>query len=110
MKLELTPSISEKNDELHITIAAEEEQGNIFREGEEIRLVHQDGKYSLIRENGEAVDAEICMNTTPDQALHLALVKASFTVRKIARNAVKAELKSPCSLVHHGRSEWAYIA
>ena len=94
---------------IKISIAAENTNESSFAQGEEVRLACADGKYILIRENGDQVRADICMNTTPSQALHLALAQACFTVKKTFNNIVKAEMKSPYSLVHHGVNQWLYL-
>ncbi len=91
-----------------VTIAAE---GNTdsFRVGDEVRLVQKDGSYCFLTENERMIPADICANVPQEEARKLSLVKAAFSIRKIAGNVLKAEMKNPYSLVHHGTQEWCYI-
>ena len=91
-----------------VTLAAE---GNTdsFKVGDELRLSQNNGKFCLVDENEHIIDAQICANVPLEEALTLSLVKAAFSVVKIAGNAFKAEMKMPVSLVHKGKNEWCYL-
>ncbi|MDO4520310.1 MAG: hypothetical protein Q4B44_01585 [Erysipelotrichaceae bacterium] len=95
-------------DRPRVTLAAE---GNTdsFRVGDEVRLVSKDGTYCFLTENERMIPADICANVPQEEARKLAFVRAAFAIRRIAGNVIKAEMKNPYSLVHHGTSEWCYI-
>ena len=97
-----------ESEQPRVTLAAEASTEELSV-GDEVRLVQKDGKYCFLSENEHMIPADICANVPQEEAMKLSLVKAAFAIRKIAGNVIKAEMKNPYSLVHHGTAEWCYI-
>lgn len=90
-------------------ILTAEGSADAFTVGDEIRLAQNNGRFCLMDENEHMIPAEICANVPLEEALTLSLVNAAFSIKKIAGNVLKAEMKKPGSFVHHGQREWSYL-
>ena len=90
----------------HVQIVAETLNRNCFTEGEEVRFALIDGEFLLLNERYEGIPAYLSVNVSEEQALHLADVRASFTIVRGGDMLWKASLNNPYAYVHHGKMNW----
>ncbi len=93
---------------IRVTLAADRIIGR-FNHGEKIRLAIKNGKYCLINEQQNMVPADIYINVAEKDAWKLSLAQAAFTVTQTEGTVLKAEMKSPLSMVHHGETDWCFL-
>ena len=111
--------LNNENESVRNTAEADTDSGKVMltgecsdiqlKAGDRVTLVTEEDVYKLKDENNHTVNASLCANIPEGIAYHLSRVFAEFEIRKTADNVFRAVLTNPCSLVHHGCSEWCYL-